>query len=182
MNRGPVQAPGKSCRCPKGVRSLPTVLLFVSLGCASARQPFSQEHLEMRDYKPLSVPAATPVRERWEKLQQLAAAEGVAFGNIRRDPWPDDRGAHVQGQSRRSVSRCGWCCGRARPKSRFRPRSWRTGNGTASPHVRALRVLAGNRDRDEAGPVAKGLVFIPMHEAPRRRWRDERSDRSPVER
>jgi hypothetical protein len=29
----------------------------------------------MRDYKPLSVPAATPVRDRWEKLQQLAASE-----------------------------------------------------------------------------------------------------------
>jgi hypothetical protein len=29
----------------------------------------------MRDYKPLSVPAATPVHERWEKLQQLAATE-----------------------------------------------------------------------------------------------------------
>ena len=29
----------------------------------------------MRDYKPLSVPATTPMRQRWEKLQRLAAEE-----------------------------------------------------------------------------------------------------------
>lgn len=29
----------------------------------------------MRDYKPLSVAASTPVRQRWEKLQRLAADE-----------------------------------------------------------------------------------------------------------
>jgi hypothetical protein len=46
-----------------------------AIGCASARQPFTQEHVEMREYKPLSVPAATTVRERWEKLQRLAASE-----------------------------------------------------------------------------------------------------------
>jgi hypothetical protein len=38
-------------------------------------RPFSQQHVEMRDYKPLSVPASTPVRERWGKLQRLASAE-----------------------------------------------------------------------------------------------------------
>ena len=45
------------------------------VGCASAVRPFSQEHVEMRDYKPLSVPAASTVRARWEKLQGLAAEE-----------------------------------------------------------------------------------------------------------
>lgn len=44
-------------------------------GCASAVRPFSQEHVEMRDYKPLSVPAATTVSARWQKLQGLAAEE-----------------------------------------------------------------------------------------------------------
>ncbi|HEY4184117.1 MAG TPA: hypothetical protein VGP07_03570 [Polyangia bacterium] len=44
-------------------------------GCASAMMPFSQDHVEMREYKPLSVPSATPVRERWQRLQQLAASE-----------------------------------------------------------------------------------------------------------
>ena len=29
----------------------------------------------MRDYKPLSIPAFTPVRQRWERLQRLAATE-----------------------------------------------------------------------------------------------------------
>ena len=29
----------------------------------------------MREYKPLSVPSATPVRERWVRLQRLAATE-----------------------------------------------------------------------------------------------------------
>ena len=29
----------------------------------------------MRDYKPLLIPAATPVHQRWEKLQELASAE-----------------------------------------------------------------------------------------------------------
>ncbi len=29
----------------------------------------------MRDYKPLSVPTTTPLRQRWEKLQRLAGAE-----------------------------------------------------------------------------------------------------------
>ena len=49
---------------------------LVSGGCSSAVRPFSQEHVEMRDYKPLSVPAATTVGVRWQKLQGLAAEEG----------------------------------------------------------------------------------------------------------
>jgi hypothetical protein len=44
-------------------------------GCASVMMPFSDEHVAMRDYKPLSVPSASPVHERWERLQRLAAAE-----------------------------------------------------------------------------------------------------------
>ena len=43
--------------------------------CSNALMPFSQEHVEMRDYKPLSIPAFTPVRQRWERLQRLAATE-----------------------------------------------------------------------------------------------------------
>jgi hypothetical protein len=49
--------------------------LVAGLGCGSAMRPFSQQHVEMRDYKPLSVPASTPVRDRWKKLQRLASAE-----------------------------------------------------------------------------------------------------------
>jgi hypothetical protein len=59
-----------------------TCVLFASAlaglsaaGCTSAVRPFSQEHVEMRDYKPLSIPAASPVRARWQKLQDLAAEE-----------------------------------------------------------------------------------------------------------
>ena len=37
--------------------------------------PFEQEHVEMRDYKPLSVPAASSVEVRWSKLTRLAAQE-----------------------------------------------------------------------------------------------------------
>jgi hypothetical protein len=44
-------------------------------GCGGALRPFSQEHVEMRDYRPLSVPAATSVAERWQKLERLAAEE-----------------------------------------------------------------------------------------------------------
>ncbi len=29
----------------------------------------------MREYKPLSIPSATPVRQRWERLERLAAVE-----------------------------------------------------------------------------------------------------------
>lgn len=50
-------------------------VLSSTAGCASAVRPFSQEHVEMRDYKPLSVPAATTVSARWQKLQGLAAEE-----------------------------------------------------------------------------------------------------------
>jgi hypothetical protein len=49
--------------------------LFSAFGCGSAMRPFSQEHVEMREYKPLSVPASTPVRQRWQKLQRLATEE-----------------------------------------------------------------------------------------------------------
>jgi hypothetical protein len=38
-------------------------------------RPFSQEHVEMRAYQPLSIPSSTPVRQRWEKLQHLAGEE-----------------------------------------------------------------------------------------------------------
>lgn len=64
------------------VRITVTAVVFASAlsglfaaGCASAVRPFSQEHVEMRDYKPLSVPAASTVRARWQKLQGLAAEE-----------------------------------------------------------------------------------------------------------
>lgn len=54
-------------------------LLFVcalaSAGCGSALRPFSQEHVELQEYKPLSVGASTPVRQRWLKLQALASEE-----------------------------------------------------------------------------------------------------------
>jgi len=51
------------------------VSLLVAACGSTAMRPFSQEHVEMRDYKPLSVPATTPMRQRWEKLQRLAADE-----------------------------------------------------------------------------------------------------------
>jgi len=52
------------------------LLLFgFGAGCQTAMMPFSQDHVEMRDYKPLSIPAASPVRARWARLQRLAAAE-----------------------------------------------------------------------------------------------------------
>lgn len=44
-------------------------------GCGSALRPFSQEHVELQTYKPLSVGASTSVRQRWQKLQLLAAEE-----------------------------------------------------------------------------------------------------------
>jgi hypothetical protein len=51
------------------------VLLALGAGCQTAMMPFSQEHVDMREYKPLSVPSATPVRARWMRLQRLAATE-----------------------------------------------------------------------------------------------------------
>ncbi len=39
-------------------------------------RPFSQEHVELQEYKPLSVGASSPVRERWQRLQMLASEEG----------------------------------------------------------------------------------------------------------
>jgi hypothetical protein len=51
------------------------LLLSLGAGCQTAMMPFSQEHVEMREYKPLSVPSATPVRARWMRLQRLAAEE-----------------------------------------------------------------------------------------------------------
>lgn len=51
------------------------LLLALGAGCQTAMMPFSQEHVDMREYKPLSVPSATPVRARWMRLQRLAAAE-----------------------------------------------------------------------------------------------------------
>ena len=51
------------------------LLLSLGAGCQTAMMPFSQEHVEMREYKPLSVPSATPVRARWVRLQRLAAEE-----------------------------------------------------------------------------------------------------------
>ena len=51
------------------------LLLWLGAGCQTAMMPFSQEHVEMREYKPLSVPSATPVRARWMRLQRLAAEE-----------------------------------------------------------------------------------------------------------
>ena len=51
------------------------LLLSFGAGCQKDMMPFSQEHVEMREYKPLSVPSATPVRARWLRLQRLAAAE-----------------------------------------------------------------------------------------------------------
>jgi hypothetical protein len=48
---------------------------LLGLGCADAMRPFSQDHVNMHDYKPLSVPSATPVHERWSQLQRLAATE-----------------------------------------------------------------------------------------------------------
>jgi hypothetical protein len=51
------------------------LLLWFGAGCQTAMMPFSQEHVEMREYKPLSVPSATPVRARWIRLERLAADE-----------------------------------------------------------------------------------------------------------
>jgi hypothetical protein len=45
------------------------------VGCADAIRPFSQDHVEMRAYEPLSIPSTMSVGQRWEKLQRLAAAE-----------------------------------------------------------------------------------------------------------
>lgn len=44
-------------------------------GCSGAMRPFTQEHVEMQTYKPLSVGASTTVRQRWQKLQLLASEE-----------------------------------------------------------------------------------------------------------
>ncbi|MEO5766921.1 MAG: hypothetical protein ABIS92_01095 [Polyangia bacterium] len=44
-------------------------------GCGAALRPFSQEHVEMQAYKPLTVAASTSVRDRWQKLQLLASQE-----------------------------------------------------------------------------------------------------------
>jgi len=51
------------------------LLLGFGAGCQTAMMPFSQDHVEMREYKPLSIPATSPVRARWVRLQRLAAAE-----------------------------------------------------------------------------------------------------------
>jgi hypothetical protein len=51
------------------------VVAVEGAACSGALMPFSQEHVEMREYKPLSVPSVTPVRQRWERLQRLAATE-----------------------------------------------------------------------------------------------------------
>jgi hypothetical protein len=44
-------------------------------GCASALRPFTREHVEIREYKPLSVPAVTAVTARWQRLEALAAEQ-----------------------------------------------------------------------------------------------------------
>jgi len=38
-------------------------------------RPFSQEHVELQSYKPLTVGASSSVRDRWQKLQLLASEE-----------------------------------------------------------------------------------------------------------
>lgn len=58
----------------------PSIIYYVlalglGAGCGAAVRPFSQEHVEMQTYKPLSVGASTPVRQRWQKLQMLASEE-----------------------------------------------------------------------------------------------------------
>ena len=52
------------------------VLTVAFADCGSALRPFSQEHVELKEYKPLSVGASSPVRERWQRLQLLASEEG----------------------------------------------------------------------------------------------------------
>jgi hypothetical protein len=49
--------------------------LLPAAGCGSALRPFSQEHVEMREYRPLSVPSAASVPQRWERLQSIAAEQ-----------------------------------------------------------------------------------------------------------
>lgn len=44
-------------------------------GCASALRPFTREHVEIAEYRPLSVPAVTPVGARWKRLQALVAEQ-----------------------------------------------------------------------------------------------------------
>jgi hypothetical protein len=48
---------------------------FAGSGCASALRPFAREHVEIQEYKPLSVPAKTAVTARWKHLQALADAQ-----------------------------------------------------------------------------------------------------------
>jgi hypothetical protein len=55
---------------------LEAVLTVAIAGCGSGLRPFSQEHVELKEYKPLSVGASSPVRERWQRLQLLASEEG----------------------------------------------------------------------------------------------------------
>lgn len=51
------------------------VVLASGAGCGEALRPFSQAHVEMQPYKPLSVGASASVRQRWQKLQLLASEE-----------------------------------------------------------------------------------------------------------
>jgi hypothetical protein len=48
--------------------------LLPAVGCSSAMRPFSQ-HVEMRDYRPLSVKSAASVPQRWKRLQTVAAEQ-----------------------------------------------------------------------------------------------------------
>jgi len=63
----------------RDVRQVLRILGLSSLlsagACGGALRPFSQEHVELQQYKPLSVGASTSVQERWQKLQILASEE-----------------------------------------------------------------------------------------------------------
>jgi len=51
-------------------------VVAADISCASsALRPFSQEHAEIREYRPLSTPSASTVPQRWKHLQALAAEQ-----------------------------------------------------------------------------------------------------------
>ena len=43
--------------------------------CGSALRPFAQQHVEMREYRPLSVPSASSLPLRWKRLQAIAGEQ-----------------------------------------------------------------------------------------------------------